>query len=76
MVNVLTRLGWGVMLGVDVPPMFYQPYFADSPKDFWSRRWNMIIRDLLYTDVFVPATNLFNRISLYKKKATVQKHIQ
>ncbi|CEI95434.1 hypothetical protein RMCBS344292_09620 [Rhizopus microsporus] len=39
--------------GIDLLEPFDKPFLATSPKDFWSRRWNSIVRNLfikyLYT---------------------------
>ncbi|KAI8356755.1 hypothetical protein EDC96DRAFT_515355 [Choanephora cucurbitarum] len=32
--------------------LFHSPILASSPRDFWSRRWNRIVRNLLHAHVF------------------------
>lgn len=34
---------------------FDAPFIAMTPREFWSRRWNLVIRDLLYRAVFIPS---------------------
>ncbi|GAA5805797.1 hypothetical protein HPULCUR_011323 [Helicostylum pulchrum] len=32
--------------------LFNSPIIASSPRDFWSRRWNKVVRNLLHTQIF------------------------
>jgi hypothetical protein len=34
--------------------MFRWPPLADSPRDFWSRRWNLMFRNAVHRLIFVP----------------------
>ncbi|XP_060673937.1 uncharacterized protein LOC132804060 [Ziziphus jujuba] len=36
-----------VLLGLEMEPQFDEPYLATSPQDFWSRRWNLMIGNIL-----------------------------
>jgi D-alanyl-lipoteichoic acid acyltransferase DltB (MBOAT superfamily) len=40
--------------GVRIGPMFDAPLLARSPRDFWSRRWNLAFRNLMHRLVFEP----------------------
>ncbi|CEI95141.1 hypothetical protein RMCBS344292_09340 [Rhizopus microsporus] len=42
--------------GQKMEDMFDSPFIATSPRDFWSRRWNRHIRNLLHRQVFRPDT--------------------
>ncbi|KAG2234493.1 hypothetical protein INT48_004872 [Thamnidium elegans] len=32
--------------------LFNSPIIASSPRDFWSRRWNKVVRNLLHSQIF------------------------
>ncbi|CEP12956.1 hypothetical protein [Parasitella parasitica] len=34
--------------------LFNSPILSASPRDFWSRRWNKVVRNLLHSQVFDP----------------------
>ncbi|BFZ59476.1 hypothetical protein YB2330_000486 [Saitoella coloradoensis] len=38
--------------GVEMKDMFDNPWAATSPRDFWSRRWNLAIKDLFHGVIF------------------------
>ena len=42
--------------GVDAHHIMDKPLLATSLADFWSRRWNLAFRDLMYRFVFQPLT--------------------
>ncbi|CAN6268279.1 unnamed protein product [Urochloa humidicola] len=42
------------LLGVDLEPQFDRPYLSSSLRDFWGRRWNLAVSDLLRRCVFLP----------------------
>ncbi|MEK7485233.1 MAG: membrane bound O-acyl transferase family-domain-containing protein [Planctomycetota bacterium] len=46
--------GMVMQLGVNVSPIFNRPFMARSPRDFWSRRWNLCFRDISYRNIFLP----------------------
>jgi len=37
-----------------IPPMFNYPYLSQSPRDFWSRRWNMMVHRFVHKHFFLP----------------------
>ncbi|KAI8137476.1 hypothetical protein BJV82DRAFT_635015 [Fennellomyces sp. T-0311] len=41
-----------VALGVPTSDLNHSPMFASSPKEFWSRRWNAPIRNLMHMLIF------------------------
>ncbi|KAI8645080.1 hypothetical protein BD408DRAFT_412212 [Parasitella parasitica] len=34
--------------------LFNSPILSASPRDFWSRRWNKVVRNLLHSQIFDP----------------------
>ncbi|CAN6235395.1 unnamed protein product [Urochloa humidicola] len=42
------------LLGVDLEPQFDRPYLSSSLRDFWGRRWNLAVSELLRRCVFLP----------------------
>jgi len=42
------------LAGIRVDEMFNAPPLAHSPRDFWSRRWNLIFRTLAHRNIFLP----------------------
>ncbi|CAO3630180.1 unnamed protein product [Cunninghamella echinulata] len=45
--------------GVRFIDLFNSPLLASSPRDFWSRRWNMVVRKIFHNQVFLPENNKF-----------------
>jgi len=37
-----------------IPPMFDYPYLSQSPREFWGRRWNMMIHRFVHKHFFLP----------------------
>ncbi|KAG0174984.1 hypothetical protein DFQ30_001459 [Apophysomyces sp. BC1015] len=44
-----------MVLGMVLIDVFNSPILASGPKDFWSRRWNMIVRRLFHRFVFTSS---------------------
>ncbi|KAI8839373.1 hypothetical protein BJ741DRAFT_706826 [Chytriomyces cf. hyalinus JEL632] len=49
-------------------PIFDQPYFATSLRDFWSRRWNYPIKLTIHRLAFIPTQQLLSYSGDTKKK--------
>ena len=49
----LLAMGFGKMIGIDVPYNFYQPFLAVNPKEFW-KRWHKTLGDWLNDYFFKP----------------------
>jgi alginate O-acetyltransferase complex protein AlgI len=45
--------GSAILLGFDLPPNFYFPYFCSNIADFW-RRWHMTLGDWLRNYLYFP----------------------
>ncbi|KAF8729487.1 hypothetical protein HU200_017425 [Digitaria exilis] len=41
-------------LGMEVQPQFDRPYMASSLRDFWGRRWNLVVPAILRPSVYGP----------------------
>lgn len=44
--------------GVRFMDLFEAPILASSPRDFWSRRWNRVVRRQFHGQVFMPKENM------------------
>jgi len=42
------------LTGWYVPPMFHYPFLSQSPRDFWGRRWNMMVHNFVHKHFFLP----------------------
>ncbi|CAM8908647.1 unnamed protein product [Rhodiola kirilowii] len=45
-------------LGLELEPQFNEPYLATSLKDFWGKRWNLVVTSILRPIVYEPTMNL------------------
>ncbi|CAM6089370.1 unnamed protein product [Calypogeia fissa] len=48
------------LFGTEVEPQFNLPMLADSLADFWGRRWNLLVNNLLRVSVHEPTLKLLN----------------
>ncbi|CAN6270774.1 unnamed protein product [Urochloa humidicola] len=44
----------GSALGMEMEPQFDRPYLASSLRDFWGRRWNLVVSAILRPSVYGP----------------------
>lgn len=44
-----------VVFGLNMVSLFNSPILSISPRDFWSKRWNKVVRNLLHKQVFTLA---------------------
>jgi Membrane bound O-acyl transferase family len=56
LVDVLT--GLAMQTGIAVAETFDVPPLARSPRDFWGRRWNLVVHDMVFRHVFLPLGGL------------------
>ncbi|KAJ4907658.1 putative long-chain-alcohol O-fatty-acyltransferase 7 [Raphanus sativus] len=47
-----------VTLGRDLQPQFNEPYLATSLQDFWARRWNLMVSDMLRSGIYYPVRKI------------------
>ncbi|CAM8903186.1 unnamed protein product [Rhodiola kirilowii] len=45
-------------LGLELEPQFNEPYLATSLKDFWGKRWNLVVTSILRPTVYEPTMNI------------------
>ncbi|KAG6384231.1 hypothetical protein SASPL_113950 [Salvia splendens] len=50
------------LLRVDLEPQFNEPYLATSLQDFWGRRWNLMVSNILHPTVYRPMRSVSARI--------------
>lgn len=50
--------GAAMQSGIGVAETFDAPPLARSPRDFWGRRWNLVVHDLVFRHVFLPLGGL------------------
>jgi len=50
--GLVMQTGIAVAEAFDVPPL------ARSPREFWGRRWNLVVNDLVFRHVFLPLGGL------------------
>lgn len=49
------------LLGAELEPQFNDPYFATSLQDFWGRRWNLMVSNVMRPTVYHPVCSVFSR---------------
>ncbi|WOG86204.1 hypothetical protein DCAR_0205405 [Daucus carota subsp. sativus] len=49
-----------ILMRVKLEPQFDEPYLATSLQDFWGRRWNLMVSDILKPSVFQPTREIFS----------------
>jgi hypothetical protein len=55
-VDVLS--GLAMQTGITVVESFDAPPLARSPREFWGRRWNLVVSDAVFRHVFLPLGGL------------------
>ncbi|KAK7320339.1 hypothetical protein VNO77_29738 [Canavalia gladiata] len=53
-----------VTLGIELELPSHKPYFSTSLRDFWGRRWNLMVSDLLRHTVYIPVRSLLSKTIL------------
>lgn len=59
LVFVSNAVIWTVV-GVELEPPSDEPYLATSLQDFWGRRWNLMVTNILRFTVYKPVKSLFS----------------
>ncbi|KAI4307936.1 hypothetical protein L6164_031060 [Bauhinia variegata] len=50
------------IFGFEIEPQFNEPYLSTSLQDFWGRRWNLMVTNILRPTVYHPLRYLFTRV--------------
>ncbi|ESQ32701.1 hypothetical protein EUTSA_v10005628mg [Eutrema salsugineum] len=50
-----------ISIGCDLEPQFNKPYLATSLQDFWGRRWNVMVPEILRQAVYKPVRQVSER---------------
>lgn len=45
------------LLGLELEPQFNEPYLATSLQDFWGKRWNLMVTNILRLTIYQPILN-------------------
>ncbi|KAG0589662.1 hypothetical protein KC19_1G037700 [Ceratodon purpureus] len=68
------------LMGIELEPAFDKPFVAHSLADFWGKRWNLLVSNLLRVSIYDPLLRilLWSQADLHKSKATLglQEHSQ
>ena len=58
----LMAIGFSLMMGIEIPRNFLEPYRAKNPRDFW-RRWHVTLSNWIKDYVYIPlgGSNLYVR---------------
>ncbi|KAF5445925.1 hypothetical protein F2P56_031598 [Juglans regia] len=54
------------LLGVELEPQFNRPYLTSSLQDFWGRRWNLMVTNILRITVYDPIRHAATRVIGHK----------
>lgn len=46
------------IFGFEIEPQFNEPYLSTSLQDFWGRRWNLMVTNILRPTVYVPVRRM------------------
>jgi membrane protein involved in D-alanine export len=65
----LLAMGFGKMMGIDVPYNFYKPFLSVNPKEFW-KRWHKTLGDWLNDYFFKP---IFKELTTKKVFKPIQR---
>ncbi|KAL3519383.1 hypothetical protein ACH5RR_017532 [Cinchona calisaya] len=46
------------LIGIELEPQFDEPYLATSLQDFWGRRWNLMVSNILRPTIYEPVRSI------------------
>ncbi|KAL5707176.1 hypothetical protein ACHQM5_025261 [Ranunculus cassubicifolius] len=58
---LITTTGAQRLLGLELEPPFDHPYLSASLQDFWGKRWNLMVTNILRPTVYYPVRNISSR---------------
>ncbi|OIV91839.1 hypothetical protein TanjilG_17831 [Lupinus angustifolius] len=50
------------LLGIKLEPQFNKPYLCTSLQDFWGKRWNLMVNQILHPTIYEPVVNVSTRV--------------
>ncbi|KAL5771651.1 hypothetical protein ACOSP7_015805 [Xanthoceras sorbifolium] len=50
------------LIGVELAPQFNKPHLSTSLQDFWGRRWNVMVSDILRWAAYNPVKSISSRL--------------
>ncbi|XP_021758700.1 long-chain-alcohol O-fatty-acyltransferase-like [Chenopodium quinoa] len=59
------------ILDVELHPPFDEPYLSTSLQDFWSRRWNLMVTDVLRHTIYVPMRVFLSKNNVRQQKVLI-----
>ncbi|KAI4307938.1 hypothetical protein L6164_031062 [Bauhinia variegata] len=54
----LCKMSDGCIFGFEIEPQFNKPHLATSLQNFWGRRWNLMVSDVLRAAIYHPLRRL------------------
>ncbi|XP_073059990.1 probable long-chain-alcohol O-fatty-acyltransferase 5 [Primulina eburnea] len=61
MILALVSSAANALLRVELEPPFDEPYLSTSLQDFWGRRWNLMVPNILHPTVYQPVRSISAR---------------
>ncbi|KAH7572612.1 hypothetical protein ACOSP7_015806 [Xanthoceras sorbifolium] len=55
--STVRDLVWS-LIGLELEPQFNKPFLSTSLQDFWGRRWNLMVSDILRQTVYNPVRSI------------------
>ncbi|XP_023742198.1 acyl-CoA--sterol O-acyltransferase 1 [Lactuca sativa] len=59
---VLTTFLAGYIVVVEFEPLFDDPHHATSLQNFWGKRWNLVVSNILRTTIYHPSRDIFRYV--------------
>lgn len=50
------------LVQMELEPQFDEPYLATSLQDFWGRRWNLMVTNILHPTIYDPVRSISMRV--------------
>ncbi|KAL3521890.1 hypothetical protein ACH5RR_014724 [Cinchona calisaya] len=51
------------VMKVELEPQFDEPYLATSLQDFWGRRWNLMVSNIMRPTIYQPVRSFCTRVA-------------
>lgn len=51
------------ILGMELEPQFNNPFLSTSLQDFWGKRWNLMVTNILRPTVYEPTLGMVTRVA-------------